>query len=580
MTGTAPPTSSGRRLGFRSRLLAVLLGLLAVFGGVTGLWLTLSFGPGVEEEATRNLQVQARLAAQLATDEVSVEELGGLLSSRVIWLTEDGSVRADTDPSHPVPEVDAPLPWSGRSGPLLAAGVPGPKGGILWVTRTQDEALAPVVTVGWLLVFAGLAGLAVALVMTLLAVRLLSRDLRRLLSQQQHRTESSRAPLAVTAVLEFAEIVDEVRRLSMTNDAVVQDLHDERRRLETILGGMSEAVLALDPDGNISLLNAAAQSLFGFGEEVYGRSLLEALRVPTLVEAWQLASRGETATLEFDLRRGGKPRRLRVASTPLESGGLVMVLHDYTEVRRLERVRKDFVANVSHELRTPVAILQASVEALEDGALEDPEYAMDFLDAIGRNSARLSHLIDDLLEISRMEEGRLELQKSPVCVRELVDQVVSVLRPRLGDRRAELEIVVEPEHVVLSDKSALEQVLVNLLENAIKYTADGTPITIRSDAAESQRMRIEVADAGPGIAAHHRERIFERFYRVDPGRARAVGGTGLGLAIVKHLVDAMGGAVGVEANQPHGSVFWVDLPQPVSAEASAEEETVERAALA
>ena len=250
-----------------------------------------------------------------------------------------------------------------------------------------------------------------------------------------------------------------------------------------------------------------------------------------------------------------------------------MVLHDYTEVRRLERVRKDFVANVSHELRTPVAILQASAEALAEGAIEDPEYAIEFLEAITRNAKRMSMLIDDLLKISRLEEGRLSIAREPVSLVELVEQVLVVLRPRLGARHRHMDVAVHPDHYVLADAGALEQVLVNLVENTRKYTPDGTPVVIRSRKLRSGALRLEVADQGPGIAAHHRDRIFERFYRVDPGRARTVGGTGLGLAIVKHLVEAMGGTVGVAANQPRGAIFWMvlDAAEPPSAPAEHEE---------
>lgn len=575
MSPAEPSLAPSRRLGFRSRLLVASTTLLALYGIVAGLWLNLRYHPHIEAETARSLMGHARVAARLVDDTASVVQLAGEVGARVVIVRPDGTARADSDPGAPIPTAPAALPWVGHAGTLMAAGVPLSDGSSVWVTRPHRDVVAPAVMVGRLLFGAGVAGLIVSLGMTLFAFRLMVRDLRLLLDHTTSIAQGDPAPVQQTAVLEFAEIAGSVRNLTNAIDGVVRDLYNERRRFETVLGGMSEAVLALDGEGHITLVNPAGQELFGFGRDWYGEPLLEVLRVPALAEASEVGLRGDATTTEFDLRRGGKPRRLHVVATPLETGGLVMVLHDYTEVRRLERIRKDFVANVSHELRTPVAILQASVEALEDGAIEDPTYAMDFLEAISRNAARLAHLIDDLLKISRIEEGRLQLERTPLYVRDLVDQVVVVLGPRLGARRDHLRLEVSAEHAVMSDPSALEQVLVNLLENAVKYTPAGTPITIRSQDTAAGRVRLEVADQGEGIAAHHRERIFERFYRVDPGRARNVGGTGLGLAIVKHLVDAMGGEVGVASNTPRGSVFWVELPAPGPPRLGTEEETVE-----
>jgi two-component system phosphate regulon sensor histidine kinase PhoR len=371
-------------------------------------------------------------------------------------------------------------------------------------------------------------------------------------------------------VREYATIAGSVRKIKRNLDQTVRTLAAERNRFEAVLAGMSEAVIALDHDGRLTLVNPAGSRLVGIGRARYGETLLESVRVPELADVADRALAGEAGTAEFELRRrtpdGMQPRRLIAHATPQEEGGCVITLLDVTDVRRLETIRRDFVANVSHELRTPVSIIGASAEALVDGAMDDPEYAAHFLQAIERNAVRLGALIEDLLRIARLEEGRQELDLRRVPLEHLITEVTEVLGLRLNDRRHRLVIDIPPGTTVLADPGALEQVLVNLLENARKYTPDKGTILVRTAPAseEDDAVRIEVADDGPGIAAHHRARLFERFYRVDPGRAREVGGTGLGLAIVKHLAEAMGGSVGMEPNVPRGSVFWIALPRGVA----------------
>ena len=537
----------------------VLIGLFALGSAA---FLGLIHQPAVEDEARTQLGRMAGLAAPHHAPGAALGPLAAQTGARALVVDPAQVVVADSLSQAGLP-IGGPSAWAAAGSAWVAASAPLPDGSALWLARPRAEVLAPVRSVRALLLGVGAAGMLVSLLMTVLASRLMSRDLRLLLDQTTAIARGAPVQLtrSSTAVTELADIAGSVRELSSAIDHVVRDLYTERRRFEAVLSGMREAVVALDGEGTVTLVNRAGCDLFGVDDAQYGRPLLEVIRVPDLAEAAARAAGGAPTTVEFDLRRLDEPpRRLQAVASPLETGGVVMVLHDYTKVRRLERVRKDFVANVSHELRTPVAIVQASAEALEEGALEDPEYAADFIGAISRNAARLAMLIDDLLKISQMEEGRLSLAREPVYLSELVEQVLSVLRPRLGGRIEKLRVDVGEHHVVLGDAGALEQVLVNLLENARKYTPPECPLEVRSRDTGDGFVRIEVADTGPGIAAHHRPRIFERFYRVDPGRARQVGGTGLGLAIVKHLAEAMGGQVGVDANAPRGAVFWVSLP--------------------
>jgi two-component system phosphate regulon sensor histidine kinase PhoR len=256
-------------------------------------------------------------------------------------------------------------------------------------------------------------------------------------------------------------------------------------------------------------------------------------------------------------------RQLRFSVAPFpsrdERAGAVAVFRDVTEVRRIEAVRRDFVANASHELKTPLAAIHGFAERLADAELPDAsaKYAVE---AIVGNAKRLGVLVEDLLELSRIESGSVPLRPESIAAGELASLLLRELDPRLRSGVLEHEVRVEGAGRVVADRGALEQVLANLLDNAIKYTPAGGRIVVHVRPAQGGRQRIEVEDSGMGIPRKDLPRIFERFYRVDPSRSRALGGTGLGLAIVKHLVQAMGGQIGVESQFGHGSRFWVELP--------------------
>jgi two-component system, OmpR family, phosphate regulon sensor histidine kinase PhoR len=237
------------------------------------------------------------------------------------------------------------------------------------------------------------------------------------------------------------------------------------------------------------------------------------------------------------------------------------VIQDVTAIHRLENIRRDFVANVSHELRTPVSVIQANAETLATGALGDSATAPVMVAAIHRNAERLADLIEDLLDLSRLEAGQYKVDLEPVAIGAAAHRAVEALERLAAQRGTSIEVDVPGDLTAAADAGGLHQVLVNVVTNAIVHTPENSRVAIRAHAA-GDRVRVEVADDGPGIPAAQRERIFERFYRIDPGRSRAMGGTGLGLSIVKHLVDAMRGQVGVRENQPRGAVFWIDLPRP------------------
>ena len=396
----------------------------------------------------------------------------------------------------------------------------------------------------------GLAAVATAAVVLTIVSSQVSRALEPVVSKAAAVAEEEEDPLtSLQSLREMASDLEETMAM----------LAAERNRFRAVLQTMDQAVLALDPQQRVTTVNRAARSLLSLDDGVEGKRLLEAVRIPGLKQLVEDAEEGRPAAEEFDIPGA---RRVEARARRQSDGGVVVVVVDVTEIRRLERVRRDFVANVSHELRTPISVIRATAETLLSGGLEDERAGRMFVEAILRHSDRLGRLVADLLDISRIEAGRypLDLTGSPLA--EVVAHVFESVEPDARGKEIELTTKVGPDVRVVADRKALEQVLINLVSNAVKYTQGGGHVQVTVAAPSGGTIRVEVKDDGPGIDPAHRARIFERFYRADPGRSREMGGTGLGLSIVKHLVEAMNGEVGVDARSPHGSVFWFTLADP------------------
>jgi two-component system phosphate regulon sensor histidine kinase PhoR len=409
------------------------------------------------------------------------------------------------------------------------------------------------------LLSAALASVLVAVVAAGLGSYRMSRALRELVGSARALASGDR-PLAGPAGRdELGRLAGSIHHMSAELERTVGELAGERDLLETVLGSMGDAVLAVDGEARIRLANPAAVRLLRIEGPPAGRLLLEVVRLPALKDILSHATHeAETVTAELELPRI-PPRRVLVRVAPLrEPSGHVVVMQDVTEMRQLETVRRDFVANVSHELRTPVSVILGSAETLLDGAM-DPASARRFLEAVHGNAERLSRLISDLLDLSRIEAGRYAMELRPVPLRAALGRAADAVAEPARQKGHSIEIGGEAELAVVADPQALDHVLMNLLDNAVKYTPPGGHIRLAAR-REAGAVRAEVTDDGPGIEPRHQERVFERFYRVDPGRSREMGGTGLGLSIVKHLVESMGGAVGLETVSPHGSRFWFTLP--------------------
>ena len=335
---------------------------------------------------------------------------------------------------------------------------------------------------------------------------------------------------------------------------------------EAVLGNMIEGVLAIDAGQRIVGINRAAADLLGVDvEEVVGRPLQQAVRNPDL-RRFALEAIDCREPMEDDIVLSGETdRTIRLRGSALRDvstqGGAVIVLDDITDVQRLQRVRRDFVANVSHELKTPIASIKGFVETLLDGAAEDPGDRTRFLEIIGRQVDRLAAIIEDLLALSRLEQseatGSLPLQSQPLAA--VLATVAEDCRPRAAERSVRLEIDCPPDVTADVNGPLLEQAVINLVDNAIKYSEPDQTVRLAA-ARDGAEAVIRVRDEGCGIAAEHLPRLFERFYRVDKARSRKLGGTGLGLAIVKHIAKAHGGTVDVESEPDVGTTFTLRLP--------------------
>jgi len=353
-----------------------------------------------------------------------------------------------------------------------------------------------------------------------------------------------------------ARAADEERRLLAERDAVVH----EERVLAAALEGIADGVWITDASGAVVRHNAALRRLLEPGQEILGKRPLFLVRRGELHEAvLRACSEGASSAVEVVVE-GPRPRVLEVQVSALGGGlpGSAAVFRDVTELKRLERVRQDFVANVSHELRTPIAAILGYAETLQSGALADAAHAPQMVDIIHRQSERLSELVTDLLELSRLDARERPLTMGTVALGDVVARATEAMQPRAALKHIAVTHHLPPGLAARADPKALEQVLVNLLDNAVKYTADGGTVDL-SARREDARVELSVRDSGVGIEAKHLPRLFERFYRVDRGRSRDMGGTGLGLSIVRHLVSAMGGDVRVQSQIGVGSTFTVVL---------------------
>ncbi len=366
---------------------------------------------------------------------------------------------------------------------------------------------------------------------------------------------------------EIGTLASAFNRMAVQLERRMETITEDRSKLLTILGGMVEGVVAVDREQAIVHLNAAAGRILGVApEKSVGRPIWEVTRVREVSEAIAHAlTEAQEVTEEVALEVSNQERIVQLHGARLENGegnrvGAVLVLHDVTELRRLERVRRDFVANVSHELKTPITAIRGLVDTIIDDQEMPLAVRTDFLRKAQNQAVRLSLLVTDLLTLARLESADGIVEPERLDAREVIGRSVANFRPAAEARRLTLDVQLPQEPVmVLGDPEALELLVNNLLDNAVKYTGEGGQVDVRLASADGM-MQLEVADNGVGISPEHHDRIFERFYRVDQARSRELGGTGLGLSSVKHICKAHHGTISVRSTLGVGSTFAVVLP--------------------
>jgi two-component system phosphate regulon sensor histidine kinase PhoR len=385
-------------------------------------------------------------------------------------------------------------------------------------------------------------------------------DLKRRVNEYSRLVRISPETLP-TDIKGIENLTNAIASFKATFDLRISTLNSDNTRLSTVLEQLTDGVIIVDAHGLIQFANPASQKLFEISDTL-GHSVTEVVRNHQLVDAWrrcQQTSEMQSETVELPARH----QFLQLIAIPdTHASGSLLLVQDLTRVRRLETVRRDFISNVSHELRTPLASLKALTETLQSGALADPEAGPRFLGRINTEVDALTQMAQELLDLSRIESGQVELVLAPLAPQSLVTSAAE--RMRMQAERAGLKLLIKCEDDlpnIRADKSRLEQVLVNLLHNAVKFTKPGGQVALEAELADSM-VRFAVRDTGVGIPSESLSRIFERFYRVD--RSRTGSGTGLGLSISKHIIEAHGGKIWAESDERHGSVFYFVIPLPTS----------------
>jgi two-component system phosphate regulon sensor histidine kinase PhoR len=564
---------------------------------LVGLAIYLNRGEQVRlrEHVERDMAAEARLVAlavgsllaegaPVAQVDAAAKDLGQQIEGGVTIIGSDGLALGDSDAAPASlgdlsqrPEVERALAGevgkgSGYSQSLvtdvtyIAVPIVADEGsvGVARVSRPSSDLSVSLSDIALTLFVASLAAGAAAGLVALVIGGATARSLGRL-GQAARRLAAGhlgeRAPAVDTA--EVADLADAFNAMAASFQGTISRLAEERNRLESLLASSADGVVAVDRNGLVTFTNAAAEALFRVTRaEAVGRSFLHVVRDHELNElASRCAALGKRGLRV--IAYGPEQRWLQASAVPIEGGGdwaALVILHDLSEVRRLDTVRRDFITNASHELRTPLAGIKASAETLKEGALSDPEAAAEFVRHIENETDRLAQMVEELLELSRIESGAAPLRMGVVPVAPLLERCVQRFAPQA--ERAGLALTAElggcEELSVQGDEERLAQALANLLHNAIKFTPAGGQVIV-SAAAQDGEVAIAVRDTGIGISAEDRTRIFERFYKAAEARGRP--GSGLGLAIVKHIVQAHGGRATVESQPGQGSTFTVVLPR-------------------
>jgi two-component system phosphate regulon sensor histidine kinase PhoR len=591
-------TPLGGRATFQTKFFLAALSAAVISLGVAGLLFATSLRQQIDARVEATLVAEARLAADLLSHAPSLttvkaldeeaDRIAQLIGARVTLIAPDGQVMGDssetlegiaTMENHALrPEiVEARSNGLGRARrysvtlriDMLYVAVPIRHPAIAFVRLALPVAdvgdqLATVLSATATAL--GLALFGAAAIAWLLSARIGHRV--RLIAQVARRYRSGDL---TPPGLGYGH--DELGTVARALDESVQEIGRrlaeqarDRSRMEAILAGMVEGVIVVDPQGRLQLLNTAARQMLRADDPGIGRPYLETLRLPAIAElvAATLGGRSPEALQFSPPRDAGRTIIARAAPTSTGAAfGAVLVLHDITDLRRADQIRRDFVANVSHELRTPLTAIRGYLEALSEGDATVEE-RQQFLDIIARHARRMERLVKDLLRLARLDAGQETLDLVVCDTRSLAEAVVADLAQASEGRKQRLQVIIaERAETIRVDPAKIHDALRNLVANAITYSPEQTSIIIEAAPAAggtgASRIALSVSDEGPGIPEEYLARVFERFYRVDKSRARDPGGTGLGLAIVKHLVELHGGSVHVENRPKGGAKFTMML---------------------
>jgi two-component system phosphate regulon sensor histidine kinase PhoR len=416
------------------------------------------------------------------------------------------------------------------------------------------------------------SGLVIAGLATLLSL-LVSHRIRRPIEEIRRGAErfargEFQQSLPVSRIKEIGDLSETLNAMAQELQKTLSKITEQRNELGAVLSSMAEGVLAMDLEERILGMNHAASVIFECDpKQVQGRTIQEVIRHPELQSLVTEALAREEAVERDVVLYLKEERVLNGHATILRDGegnrvGVLVVLNDITRLRKLENIRKEFVANVSHEIRTPITAIKGFVETLRDGAMQNPQDGERFLGIIQNHVLRLEALVEDLLSLSRIEEEteREEIVLEEKPLKEVLAGALQLCQVKAEPKQIRMELFCSDDVAARINASLLEQAVVNLIDNAVKYSEAGKRIWVQVESSP-QEVLIRVRDEGCGIEKQHLERLFERFYRVDKARSRKLGGTGLGLAIVKHILEAHGGRVSVESQPGRGSTFTLHLPR-------------------
>lgn len=388
---------------------------------------------------------------------------------------------------------------------------------------------------------------------------------------RQIRNMNYRARVKIKSKDEIGKLGEAINNMASSLEIQMNRILENENRLESVLENMVSGVIMIDREQKIALVNRSAENILGFSsKEMLGKKFDEGKQNLELIEIIQECMALRKAIRKEMVFHYPTERVLEINLVPLlarhEWIGVVIVLHDISDIRRLERMRSEFVANVSHELKTPVASVKGFAETLLSGALNDKDTAISFLQIIYDESERLNRLINDILELSKIESKDAPLNYSPIDMAHFIRTSIHMMKVEAAKKDIEIEMMIKEEIYIEADEDRLRQIFINLISNGINYTPEGGRVKIKVEPLlerngdEYDRIRITIADTGMGIPKKDLPRIFERFYRVDKARSRSSGGTGLGLSIVKHLVELHRGSISVQSELGIGTRFYIDLP--------------------